>query len=141
MKIETNFHPAGGGEIKSEKENLSKENKIAALKKRREGITAFRDGTSDDRRILVAIDQEIENLEKDKEREVEEKKKALFARIDIMGGVYSHTNDRTIPSQKIKEIIEKVLSGESPLNAIPRSVILKREENLRQIVADLIELQ
>jgi hypothetical protein len=136
MKLENNFYAAGGGVSDAEK---TLQQKIAELTKKRESITAFNDIIADDRKKLEQIDAEINALQAESGPSQEEEKQKLFARIDLMGGVYSATLQKDYAPAEIKGIIDNVLKGKEKITTIPRSPIFGRVEDLRASVQKIIE--
>ena len=133
MKIEQGFSALGANEQR-------KKTQIEELKKRRDGITAFRDITLEDRRILEDIDKEIEVVKDEEKKNFEEEKGKLFAKIDIVEGAYSSTLDKDYSPEEIKDVIEDVLDGRKKLQEVPRSPIFGTEKDLRDLVKELQEL-
>lgn len=118
--------------------------RINELKKRKEGIFAFKDVVPEDRAILEEIDHEIAQLEEQisqsKESVFDKEKRSLFTMIDRMGGAYSASHDRDYSPEEIKELIEKVLSGDAEITVIPKSPIFGSTDNVRDKVKHLLEV-
>lgn len=119
--------------------NLSKEikmsevwEKIDELKLREKEIIAFRDITVDDRRLLQEIKDEIAVLK--------EKAKAEILKITDTQGAYSPSQNKDYSPAEIRNIIERVLTGELDIRKVPRSPIMGTTENLREKVEKLMRI-
>ena len=105
------------------------DDEIEKLENRRKGITAFRDITPQDRKILADIDNKIKSLVYFKQQ-----KNELVAFVDSIGDVTTVSGHK-YTSSEMQEIIELVLKGKAKINTVTRS------KNLRGQVSELLELQ
>ena len=113
---------------------------IEKLQTQKDQILGFNNITSEDRLILQEVDKQITLLQNEQINNFESKKQKLFKIIDNMEGVYSESQGE-YSTEKIKTIIEDVLASKKEINHVPRSVIYKSTQNLREQITYLLELQ
>lgn len=82
------------------------------------------------------IPQESLNMSED----IDAQKSLLFSKIDDVGGGFSPVNDKSYSPDEMKQIVDLVLEGKAPINAVPRQPLKDSDMNMREHVQELMQM-